>query len=332
MATKLRRAFSYPARVENITPLMLPPAIIPGEEASAVRGTAERLSAQEGVWASAAAEAWGRISAAGGVGRYVDSLPALDEPPSPAHTIELAEGFSFNPRKIPFKSGVLGFDLAYRDAILGRFSFEPYYDNNPYFRGAEIYRAVSPVIRGVGISGRLGDFGERLLGGLGFGYVISLPGHPATCVDVVSRGYRPLPRLESLSKALFSSDGTIYFAVQTEKEAEVQAIVAEASGIENASKRRDFYADRIAGSLFHTVRKNGRVNYVPDYYFMRELRDPPNVQGLDAEILSGRRLPWDEYREEVERKRRLMEGVSSGDVHQDARDMMREGIFRRLRV
>jgi len=332
VATKLRRAFSYPARVENITPLMLPPATILGEEASAVRGTAERLSAQEGVWTSAAAEACERISAAGGVGRYVESLPALDELPSPAHTIELAEGFSFNPRKIPFKSGVLGFDLAYRDAVLGRFSFEPYYDGNPYFRGAEIYRAVSPVIRGVGISGRFGDFGERLLGELGFGYVISLPGHPATCVDVVSRGYRPLPRLESLSKALFSSEGGISFAVQHTKDVEVQRIIAEGSRIENASRRRDFYADQIAGSLFHTVRKNGRVNYVPDYYFMRELRDPPRVRGLDAEILSGRSLPWDEYQEEVERKKRLMEGRTSEDVHQDARDRMREGMLRRVGI
>jgi hypothetical protein len=84
--------------------------------------------------------------------------------------------------------------------------------------------------------------------------------------------------------------------------------------------------------LFHRAVKGGRVNYIPDYCFIKMLKEPPLVRGLDADILSGRMLTWWDYREELERKRRLSEGLSTGDVGQDMRDRIRDNIFQRLGI
>jgi hypothetical protein len=43
-------------------------------------------------------------------------------------------------------------------------------------------------------------------------------------------------------------------------------------------------------------------------------------------------LTWWDYREELERKRRLSEGLSTGDVGQDMRDRIRDNIFQRLGI
>jgi GNAT superfamily N-acetyltransferase len=330
VATRLRRVFSEPERVEDIAPLVLPPFSLSGVKE--VRGAAERLSADRGVWVSAAKTAGESVASSGGLCDYVSQIPFSDGLPSPAHVIPLPEGFRLNPCRISFKDGVVGFDLSFGDAVCGRVSFDIFYDDNPYFKGVEFYRVVTPELRGIGLGGCLGVFAEEFAGRLGFGYVVSSPGHPATCADVARRGYRPVRHVESRSKALFGSDGSIAFDVDSRKMASVQRILAEAEGIGDTEERRDSYTERFAETLFHRAVKGERVNYVPDYCFLKMLKEPPLVQGLDADILSGRMLTWWDYREELERKRRLSEGLSTGDVGQDMRDRIRDNIFQRLGI
>ena len=330
MATKLRRFFSNPNRIQDITPLIIPPLNL-GGNLGEVREACRKRVSDDGVWVKAEGEAAKRINTSGGLQRCMGNLPFTQEKPKQANTINLGEGLSLHTIKMIFKSGVVGFNLQFGKSVLARASLDPFYDDNPHFKGAEMYVTVAPELQGLGITGRLGDFMEKLLYDVGFGYVVALPSHPATCADVAHRGYLPIRRDVStvLGKALFGQDGSIFFSLDTKKNREVHRVLEESSHVSGRERRRDFYARRFSEVLFRKVESDGRVDYVPEYYFMRQLREPPTVGGLDAEVLWGRRLTWDDYQEELKTKKRLNEGKTSDNLEQDLRDRLRQELLRR---
>lgn len=326
---KLKQVFSDPRRVENIAPLKLPTLPKTGTQGmlAEVRGI---LAEGRNVFFEAGHKVAGHISVCGGLRDFMKDIPTYDRKPAAKHSISLSDNLSLNPQLIPFKSGVLGFDLSFRDAVAGRVSFDLLYDYNPYFKGAEIYRAVTPRLQGQGLSTRFGDFGEAFLRELGFGYVVSFPGHPATCADVAKRGWMPLPGNLQRSKVLFGSNGVLSFEVDKGKKDEVGAILRAAEGIPESQtdRRRNFYTDRFARALFAETRENGRRGFRSKYYFMRKLSEPPIVHGLDAVVLGGITLNWEQYQEALASKVRRRSGVEGNQPHQGFRDHLRERLLR----
>ncbi|MFH1788556.1 MAG: hypothetical protein ABH834_04170 [Candidatus Altiarchaeota archaeon] len=330
--TRLKRVFSDPRRVDGITPLML--HHLPVRGISALRSDVRALVGDDSVWREAATQALGKIDASEGMAGFVGSIPGLDEHHSAVHRIMLSDKVSMNPVKSSFKSGTLGFELARGDSVFGRVSFDLSYDVNPYFKGAEIYRTVSPRMQGMGLSGRFREFGECFLAGLGYGYIVSLPSHPATCADVARQGWRPFPRKSAnlMGKALFASNGDIKFEIDSGKEKQVAEIIREADNIPEGEveRRRNFYERCFTEAVFHKKKVHGRVKYVPDYYFRKTFFPTPKVTGLDADILGGRSLNWEQYQEELAGKARRESGFSGGDFEQDLRDFLRERMYRRM--
>lgn len=325
MATKLKRVFNDKRRLEGFPQLILPPPNVEGKDLPELKEKIGGLSSDALVWDAAARKVASRMEEAGGLEEYVKLLPSLGEPPVKGLDVPLYGGLGLSPHRIGFRSGLIGFDLALRGTVLGRVSIDPSFDANPHFGGAELFMTVTPKIQGLGLSQAFMEYGERLLCGMGFGYAVLLPGHPASCVDAVKRGYRPLPRSER-SKALFGGDGSVGFSVDTEKEGEVNSIIAEASEIAGPRRRREAYAARLAPALFSRASWEGGTEYIPQYYFIKKLREPSSATGLDAEVLRGRRLTWEEYSDEAEKKKRLTDG-SRIEPDEFARNVLRERLL-----
>lgn len=325
---KLKQVFSDPRRVESIAPLKIPP--LPKTGTQGMLAEVRNILVEGGnVFVEAAHKVAGHISDCGGLRDFIKVLPSHGEEYAAKHSLALSDDLSLNPINIPFKSGVLGFDLSFRDAVAGRVSFDLSYDDNPYFKGAEIYRAVAPRLRGEGLSTCFGDFGEAFLRELGFGYVVSFPGHPATCADVAKRGWMPLPGNLQKSKVLFGSNGVLSFEVDRGKKDEVGAILRAAEEIPESQvdRRRNFYTDRFARALFAETRENGRRGFRSKYYFMRKLSEPPIVHGLDAGVLGGITLNWEQYQEALASKVRRRSGGEGNQPHQGLRDHLRERLL-----
>ena len=326
----IRQIFSDPRRHRDIAPLVLPTFPISGSAGlkNEVRGL---ISMGPEIWFEASKECIQKIEEAGNPAEFLRVVPDQNQPPNTKLSVSLKNGFHLNPVRVRFKDGVLGYELSKDSKTLGRVSFDLSYDNNPHYNGAEMYRAVSPRLWGIGLGGRLGDFAEDFCTQLGCGYLVSFPSHPATCADVISRGYLPLSEktASQTGKALFSSDGQVSFNAEhavVDRLVKLKQIVDAKT---DAGERRDFYSDFLTKHLFEKRLVGGRPDHRQKYYFMKKLRDTPIVGGLDGDVLMGRKLPWMDYVQEVARKKTRLGRSDQILPQQEVRDIMRERLLSR---